>query len=304
MTPLSIASSTNMEYLNAVADPLGRQGSRELAPMITRIENGRVMREFKRRGYRFIHFRSGYAVTARNRFADWDVDCGGWGEFGRVLAGTTALEPFDFFRAIERQTRRRVLCSFRTLAEVPSRIAGPRFVFAHIVLPEPPLLFGKNGEPVEPESSVSDEQWSQKPLYVDQLIFASRQVLAALDGIFKDSETPPIIVLQSDHGSASSGYRWLYAREGPPPTGLEPGIDALFRERTEILNAYHLPGGPQGPYPSISPVNSFRVVLNRFFGARYPLLEDRTFFSRYSNPYRLLDVTQRVSAPPSPGGPS
>jgi hypothetical protein len=303
MTPLSIASSTNMDYVNVVAAPLGRRGSRELDPMISLIENGRVMRELKDRGYKFVHLRSGYSVTARNRFADWDVDCGGWDEFGRVLAGTTALAPFGVFRVIERQTRRRILCSFEALAQIPRRIAGPRFVFAHLVLPEPPLLFGRNGEAVEPETSDADEQWKQKPLYVDQLIFASRRVLAAIDSILEESEAPPIIVLQSDHGSASGGYRWLYAREGPPPTGNEPGIDVFFRERTEILNAYLLPGGAPELYPSISPVNSFRVVFNRFFGEHYPLLEDRTFFSRYASPYRLLDVTARVSAPASPPGP-
>jgi len=48
-----------------------------------------------------------------------------------------------------------------------------------------------------------------------------------------------------------------------------------------ILNAYALPGvdPAQALYPSISPVNSFRVVLNRYFGTDLPLLEDRSYFA-------------------------
>ena len=38
-----------------------------------------------------------------------------------------------------------------------------------------------------------------------------------------------------------------------------------------ILNAYYFPGGRyEGLYEAISPVNSFRVVLNTFFGAKLP----------------------------------
>ena len=53
--------------------------------------------------------------------------------------------------------------------------------------------------------------------------------------------------------------------------------------RSAILTAAYLPGGSQDSrlYPSISPVNTFRVVFNRYFGARYPLLPDRP----YSHPH-------------------
>ena len=44
-------------------------------------------------------------------------------------------------------------------------------------------------------------------------------------------------------------------------------------QKTGILNAYYLPGAdPRVFYPTISPVNSFRVVFNTYFGASLPLL--------------------------------
>jgi hypothetical protein len=307
-TPLSLASSTNMDYIPRDLEIEG-QKTKALKPLYSLIEESRVMQAFRRRGYKFVSFQSGWTVTGRNRNADWDVNCGGWEEFNRVLARTTLFEAFDFFQPISSQSRDRLLCEFQTLGEIPARVAAPRYVFAHFVSPEPPLLFGRDGQPY---SGASQDrayvEWKDKPGYVDQVVFCSRRILATIDRILAQSPTPPIIVLQSDHGSAASDFDLLYGDEGPPATGSEPGIDVLLRERMEILNAYRIPGGAPSLYPSITPVNSFRVVLNDRFGEKLPLLPDRSYFSRYAHPYRFLDVTDRVAAgglgtgtPPDPG---
>jgi hypothetical protein len=293
-----------MEYIPTELDAAGSK-SRALSPLHRMIENSRVMQAFRRRGYRFVSFQSGWNVTGRNRNADWDVNCGGWEEFGRVLAETTLLEAFDFLQPVQKGSRERLLCQFATLPEIPRRIAAPRYVFAHFVAPEPPLLFGRDGEPYAGESADRPDKarlegapgvWNDKPGYVDQLVFCSKRILASIDGIRAASRTPPIIVLQSDHGSAATDFDHLYGDEGPPTTGREPGLDALLRERMEILNAYAVPGGAPSLYPSISPVNSFRVILNSRFGESLPLLPDRSYFSRYAHPYAFVDVTERVTA--------
>ena len=50
--------------------------------------------------------------------------------------------------------------------------------------------------------------------------------------------------------------------------------------RFGILNAYYLPnGGNDLLYESISPVNSFRVIFNSYFGANYEILEDRSYYT-------------------------
>lgn len=293
-TPLSLASSTNTEYLSRGAEAPGHE-NRELEPLYRMIEDSRVLRSFQERGYRAVTFQSGWTVTARNRNADWDVNCGGWSEFARVLARTTILESFGLFDAIEVQTRNRVLCEFATLPEITRRIPGPRYVFAHIVSPEPPLLFRRDGDLRPPSKGDPYQEWSDRQGYVDQILFINRSVLAVVDRILADAATPPVIVLQGDHGSAALSYEWLYEAGGSPTTGNEPGIDGALRERMSILNAYHLPGGPEGLYPSISPVNSFRVIRNRVFGETNTLLTDRSYFSRYAFPFQWIDVTDRTA---------
>jgi hypothetical protein len=299
-TPLSLASSTNMEYVPPELEASGRK-TKDIVALFRMIEESRVMAAFRARGYRTVHFQSGWAVTARNRYADRNVNCGGWEEFNRVLAQTTLLEAANFFQPIEKQSRERILCEFDRLAAIAREVPGPRYVFAHFVFPEPPFLFDRDGRP-RPGANVDDpsRQSGDRAGYVDQIVFCNRKVLAAIDRILADSPTPPIIVVQGDHGPASKAWRWMYSDEGPPATGREPGIAPFFRERFGILNAYRVP--PEAAarlYPSISPVNSFRVVLDACFGENLPLLADRSWFSRYAHPFWFVDVTATV-APAAP----
>jgi hypothetical protein len=85
--------------------------------------------------------------------------------------------------------------------------------------------------------------------YLSQVQYINSRIIPILQTIIADSRTPPIIVLMGDHGLRD-------------------------KNRYVNLNAYYLPNGSQGLYPSISPVNSFRVILNEYFGANYPLLPD------------------------------
>jgi hypothetical protein len=87
--------------------------------------------------------------------------------------------------------------------------------------------------------------------------------------MIQDSTTPPIIIIQGDHGA----------------------INAPPNKRLNILNAYYFPGGAaSGLYESISPVNTFRVLFNQYFGGQIKLLKDTSYFSDYSQPYEYTVV--------------
>lgn len=153
---------------------------------------------------------------------------------------------------------------FSRLAELKDEIEGPRFVFAHILSPHRPYVFG--------------------PTYVDEVIGISNRVKTELDEILEESDNPPIIVIQGDHGAPTR------------PRPISELTDTVARQRLGILNAYHLPGGGNDLlYPSITPVNTFRLILDYYFGATYDLLEDRSYYYDWENvPYEFADVTDIV----------
>ena len=66
-------------------------------------------------------------------------------------------------------------------------------------------------------------------------------------------------------------------------------------DRFSILNAYYFPDGNYDDlYQSISPVNTFRVLFNRYLGADLELLEDRCLWHNLKKPYHHIEVTDRL----------
>jgi len=97
-------------------------------------------------------------------------------------------------------------------------------------------------------------------------MFVNGEIEALIDTILSKSRVPPIIILQGD-------------------TGLD---FSLGTTAYNILNAYFFPDGNYGLlYESITPVNSFRVVLNTYFGTDYKLLEDVSYATSYRRPFQF-----------------
>ncbi len=285
-TFLSLSSSLNMEYVNYLSDTLG-VGSQDRSVPYQMIRNSKAMRLLKERGYKFVNFRSGWGPTDRNQYADLDIACGIGNEFLTVLVQTTMLDPFGLY--LRDVARERVQGTFSKLAEVTHRIEGPRFVLAHITVPHPPYLFGANGEPVaDTVLKMSGWVWTQTENYVNQLIFVNKKVEMLVDEILSNSEVPPIVVLQADHGGASTFSH-------PKGPGWEQPTEIMLKERMRIFNAYYLPqGGSDLLYDSITPVNTFRLIFDYYLHTDYGLLDDQSYYSSYRHPYQLVDVTDKV----------
>ena len=116
--------------------------------------------------------------------------------------------------------------------------------------------------------------------YANQLKYINKKLMSALDIILSTNKNP-IIIIQGDHGPRSLA-NW----EKPDET--------CWKECYSILNAYHLPNnGNDNLYNSITPVNTFRIISNHYFGTSYKLLEDKSYFYRKGE---LIDVTDKVDS--------
>ena len=99
-----------------------------------------------------------------------------------------------------------------------------------------------------------------------------------------------LVVGRDADGNERNGY-FLISSDGTTESELLPLSDA-FRD----FGMFSL-DGKEFLYPEISPVNSFRVIFNRYFGAKFELLPDRSFFSTAKFLYKFHDVTDRVRTP-------
>jgi hypothetical protein len=189
-------------------------------------------------------------------FNYFQTSAGRWvSQFQEILWSTTMLQPFYyhlFGTQYGNTYRGEVLYTLEHLKQIPE-LAGPKFVYAHICCPHQPFVFGPGGE------SVLVEDWYNKfdkQFYLGQYIFISTEIEGVIDALLEKSEIPPIIIVQSDHGARN----WL---------PVNPN------DWHKILNAMYLPGMDYNTLAdNISPVNTFRLIFDHYFGADYPMLED------------------------------
>lgn len=285
-TFLSLASSLNMEYINQLSWKI--KPEMDYAIPVQMIRRNNVMLFLKSLGYKYIHFRSGEGATNDNKYADAVIACGSTNIFAGLLIQTSILLPLSTYFD---DVRERILCTFSNLGKIKN-VKGPKFVFAHILTPHYPFVFDINGEStVKSKSAILKNEWMNKEGYINQLIYVNKRVKDIIDNILPqslDDNYQPIIILQSDHGPGSTADNIM----------LETNQNhrELIKERMRILNAYYLPNnGKKFLYDSISPVNSFRLILTHYFNTNITQLDDRCYFSDYISPYKFIDVTRELN---------
>jgi len=266
-TQLSLASSLNFDYLENIDDRYVAGNKSRLG--LTQLIRDNTTRELlKSIGYTVIAFDSGYEPT---RLEDADIyfspgltsDINDFEDLlirttlGRIFTeGISFLNLPPDWEARDQAHRKRILFTLEQLNNLPE-VDGPKFVFIHLIIPHWPHVFGSDGQAVhENPDSVSG--------YRDQVQFINAQIIPIIDKLLADSDLPPIVIIQGDHGSII---------ESP-------------KQRMSILNAYKFPEPMKDDlYPDLSPVNTFRMVFNYLVGSKYKLLEDSALYSPYNNPY-------------------
>lgn len=293
-TLTSLAASLNMEYINFLTKIAGENTSDQTFayPLINNHKVGELL---KSQGYRYLHLGSWFEPTKVNPLADQNFLMGdlylGLDGFSTEFLETTLFAPvirrlssrtssFDF--AI--QHRNRILYQFERLEEIPS-LAGPKFVFAHILVPHEPFVFDENCDEITPTNKLSI------PKYLAQLTCANQKTKHLIETILTNSKTPPIIVVQADEGP----YNMVY----PMPKGrfnFKDASDDTLNERFPILNALYLPGVDKSDlYSSMTPVNTFRFIFNKYFGAELDLLLDKNYiYADEDHFYKYIDVTESI----------
>jgi hypothetical protein len=284
MTFMSIASSLNMCYLDEELK------SPNYSAVYAMWDRPLVSRVFQSKGYQFVYMATNFKSTLDG--ADFVFQPRpSWllNQFAESQLRTTALRFF------ESQMADQHLYEFETIKQVP-RIPGPTFTFCHIIAPHPPYVFDRNGRVCSdvPQSMFFKDGWEQqqnpasvsaRQAYVDQLLYVNKRMEEVVDSILAQSKTPPVIMIQGDHGTFFT----------LPNKITDDSLDQFAQERMPILNAYLVPEKMrQKLRPDISPVNSFRLLFNECFGDHFDLLPEKHLVGWYYGALTLRDATSVV----------
>jgi len=133
------------------------------------------------------------------------------------------------------------------IADVPA-IAGPKFTYVHLFIPHAPFVYGPDGQ-IETDpgyyggarAGATTEAYQLKG-YVNQVEYIDKRIVPILNTVISKSERPPIIILMAI-------MAWKM-RTGSPICWL-----IICRKN-----------GNSKLYPTISPVNTFRLIFDEYFG--------------------------------------
>lgn len=293
-TVLSIPSSLNMTYLDSLSEALGEK-SEDQGPLLQMIDHNKAVNILKSKGYTSVAFDSPILPYLFMKSADEFMETPDTyiNQFESELFNTSILKAFKFIKrkkAVDEYDyhRKKILNAFDKSIEVSKR-KGPHYVHGHILSPHQPFVFNSKGESVDPkhyytcwmpiEDGRNPEEYRIE--YIEQLRYINTKLKETITAILENSDTPPIIVIQGDHGPCSE------------LTNTKTIEGNNFHERMPILNAYYFPDGNyEKLYVDISPVNSYRVILSQYFGEHYELLPDSSYYSTWKHHYDFVNVTE------------
>jgi len=281
-TPQSIAQTLNMEYLtpgwywNAetrtyiekTTDMEYQEDTTWNEATFKKIACSKTADFLRAQGYQYIVFGSNifvgtwgnYMKDNADLYFNYYEDTGArWvSDFNAILWNTTMLRPFYIYLVgsqYETAYRRQTLHTLAHLKALPE-VEDPKFVFVHFNCPHQHFTFDAEGGYVDTSNW---QNYKDKQFYLGQYIFISGEIEKMVDELLTKSKTPPIIILQSDHGLRPHS----------------PGIVIGDEEWEKILNIMYLPGMDADMLDdNISPVNTFRLIFSHYFDADYPLLEN------------------------------
>ena len=285
-TAHSLASSLNMEYINFLSEKMKRSPD-DWIPLYTMLQDHKVQHFLKSKGYTYIQIGSYYMPTRENKYADKNINYNLPNYFLYLLYQGTVLYPFlssldiTRFKDERRLHYETTIWQFEAIANIPfKKEKKPVFVFAHMLIPHRPFVFDKNGIFQEKKfvatrnDNLEQKEKEQDERYLKLVKFANKKMIEMIDKLLSRSETPPIIIIQADEGPLPIRY-FVYGDEF---NWKKQATDRELKQKYGILNAYYLPGiDKKNLYPSITPVNSFRLVFNLYFKTQFKLLPDENY---------------------------
>jgi len=276
-TSFSLASTFSMNILKLIQSPI--LSEKTLLQSVKVIKQSVFVNFLVREGYKILNygcfdindyptqtfpfFDNEYlasTIDGQTIFARIKKDI--WWNFTMKNIFTGEIRISDSYKLLKRSHLARNKINYEgLLREINTESRQPKFVYVHLMLPHAPFYLDANGG-LNSDTSIILKNMNQKQAYLGQLNYANQLLYKTMRLIndFRYSR-PRVYIIEGDHG-----YRYF--------NDLDAG-DKPFMN----LNAYYFSDGDYKQiYNGISPVNTFRVVLNKYFNTSLPLLSDSSTY--------------------------
>ncbi len=304
----SLPSTLQMDYLTDAATRFKNAPSSEF-PMHAIFNDPAIAQELKKQGYQYLHVGGWWTDTRSIPSADVNYAAGfqlsflglhktltqfestltAKSVFGRLLLNGIRIGHWQLAGMTNLDARGLTQYQYQTLRGLAeSNTQGGRFIFGHIMMPHPPFAYNADGSTPTYSADYNDDGAKLEQKYVAQMRYINTLTQDLVADIKAHAQQPPVIIIQSD--------------EGPHPREIAEGENELdtfdltqlapdkLHQKYGILAAYDLPGASPAEMARLdSPVNTFRVVLDHYFGYDLPNLPVCSF--AYISRQSVLDFT-------------
>jgi len=158
-------------------------------------------------------------------------------------------------------------------------LKSPKYVFGHVEKPHGPFVFEPDGAFIEEDAYYRDKYFSAIDKEYDrlgnikQVEYINRRMIRLVNEI-KKVDKEAIIIIHSDHGLL----------ENEILNGRLANLFAIYFPDKDYSNLY----------PTITPINIFRVVLDKYFSAGLELLPDNSYYSYREDKMEYFPVEENM----------
>ena len=271
ITPFSMASILNMSYLRGVHD--GYAAAEDYAYSDKLIRDNEVIKFLSYQGYSIINYSifdlagnpsrvdedflplKTKLITSATLFSRMKRDLG-W----HLYMGRLAIRALGEKRVRGTLDNNSLLLEL-TKKESELKTDRPRFIYTHVEMPHYPFFFDKSGN--RRSDSLMNRETPDNTIegYLGYIPYTNNKLKDLIKTIQKNTGRKAVIIFMGDHGFRYEN-RYYYPA-------------SCFQNQ----NAVYFPDGDYSLfYDSITGVNQFRVVFNKIFNQKIPMLKDSVIF--------------------------
>lgn len=291
LTNYSLSSSLNMGYID-YSRP-GKEKSSVWPSLKWSMKNNKLFKLLQLEGYDFNlqNFATFKFVNIESAEDEVEINHINHGFWYRTIYGKIAT------RLLKHQTEKKVkehrlevLNGFSYLSD-SLKYDDKSFNYIHILSPHVPFVVGQDSRAISGPypslgaGNMTTSEWKNR--YVKQTKRINELLVSAIKKVLYKAKGQCIIVIQGDHGARTPAYH------GKGDSSNIVGSLLTYAN----LNAVYFPDQDYSTvYDSMSNVNTWRVVLNKYFGTELELLPDRNFAIDPDDPFKFTDITEKLDS--------